>query len=103
VRRRLAVIAVLSAAAAGCGGNGSKSATSGSEVFASAGCANCHTLKAAGAGGRAGPNLDDLEPSAAKVRAQVTSGGGGMPAFRSSLSAAQIQAVADYVAKSAGS
>jgi cytochrome c6 len=98
------VIALLCALAAGCGGGGggTKSATSGADVFATAGCEGCHTLKAANANGRVGPNLDDVHPSVAKVRAQVTNGGGGMPAFKGTLSAAQIQAVADYVAKSAG-
>jgi hypothetical protein len=32
------------------------------------------------------------------VKTQVTNGGGGMPAFGGTLSAAEIQAVADYVA-----
>jgi mono/diheme cytochrome c family protein len=103
LRLQIIVVAALSAAAAGCGGSGSsKSATSGSDVFASAGCANCHTLKAAGANGRVGPSLDDLKPAAAAVEAQVTNGGGGMPAFKGTLSPAQIKAVASYVASSAG-
>jgi mono/diheme cytochrome c family protein len=103
LRLPIIVIAALSAVIAGCGGSdSSKSATSGPDVFASAGCANCHTMKAAGASGRSGPSLDDLKPSAAKVQAQVTNGGGGMPAFKGSLSAAQIKVVADYVASSAG-
>jgi mono/diheme cytochrome c family protein len=99
---RLWTLALACALAAGCGGGGSKPATTGAEVFGSAGCANCHTLKAAGANGRVGPNLDDLRPTAAKVRVQVTNGGGGMPPFKGTLSAAQIRAVADYVAKSTG-
>jgi cytochrome c2 len=36
------------------GGN----ATAGKQVFQSAGCAGCHTLKDAGATGNVGPNLD---------------------------------------------
>jgi mono/diheme cytochrome c family protein len=75
---------------------------SGAQVFSSAGCGGCHTLKAAGASGTTGPNLDSLKPTAATVAAIVRSGAGVMPSFSSRLSAAQIQAVARYVASSAG-
>ena len=74
----------------------------GKQVFASAGCAGCHTLKAAGASGQVGPNLDSLKPDAAAVEAQVTAGGGGMPAFKDQLSPAQIKAVSAYVSSVAG-
>jgi mono/diheme cytochrome c family protein len=76
--------------------------TSGSAVFASAGCSGCHTLKAAGASGAVGPNLDQLRPSAAAVSQIVRSGGGAMPSFSSKLSDAQIAAVAGYVSAVAG-
>ncbi len=76
--------------------------TSGSGVFASAGCSDCHTLKAAGASGTIGPNLDQLRPSAATVSGIVRSGGGGMPSFSGKLSDAQIAAVATYVSTVAG-
>jgi mono/diheme cytochrome c family protein len=102
LRRKIVVIAALSAAVAGCGSKDTKSASSGKDVFASAGCANCHTLKAAGASGRVGPDLDQLKPPAAIVERQVTNGGAGMPAFKGTLSPAQIKAVADYVAANAG-
>jgi outer membrane protein assembly factor BamB len=65
-------------------------------------CASCHTLAAAHANGKVGPNLDEKKPSEARVRRQVTNGGGGMPAFGGRLSAKQIAAVAAYVARSAG-
>ena len=85
------------------GGEGAApAATSGEAVFASAGCASCHTLAAAAASGAVGPNLDELRPDAATVAAAVTSGVGAMPAFEGRLSAAEIKAVADYVAGSAG-
>jgi mono/diheme cytochrome c family protein len=74
----------------------------GAAVFASAGCGNCHALKAAGASGSIGPNLDQLHPDAATVTAIVRSGGGPMPAFAGRLSDAQIAAVAGYVASVAG-
>ena len=67
-----------------------------------AGCAGCHTLKDAGASGQVGPNLDDLQPDLATVRHQVENGGGGMPPFKGSLSAADIANVAAYVSSVAG-
>jgi sulfite dehydrogenase len=71
--------------------------TAGKAVFLSAGCSGCHTLKAAGATGNVGPNLDQLKPAEARIKTQVINGGGPMPSFKSSLSAAQIQNVAAYV------
>jgi mono/diheme cytochrome c family protein len=76
--------------------------TSGAAVFASAGCGNCHTLKAAGASGTIGPDLDQARPSASVVSSIVRSGGGVMPAFAGKLSDAQIAAVATYVSTVAG-
>ena len=74
----------------------------GAQVFASAGCASCHTLSAANASGNVGPNLDDLQPDFAAVQSQVENGGGGMPSFSGDLSQAEIDAVARYVSDSAG-
>lgn len=64
-------------------------------------CGGCHTLGAAGTRGTAGPNLDRRSPDVAEVRAQVSGGGGGMPAFGAVLSAQEINRVAVYVAGSA--
>ena len=36
-------------------------------MFASSGCGGCHTLKAAGAEGQIGPNLDNLAADARKA------------------------------------
>ena len=77
-------------------------ATAGKEVFSSAGCGGCHTLKAAGTSGAIGPNLDNLAPEVDQVVSQVTNGGGGMPAFGGKLSGKEIQDVAAYVAASTG-
>jgi mono/diheme cytochrome c family protein len=111
---------VLALLAGGCGGGdddeaattaaetaaatetGETSEVSGADVFASAGCGNCHTLAAAGSAGSVGPNLDDLVPSQETVAEQVRNGGGGMPAFADQLSDAEIDAVARFVADSAG-
>jgi mono/diheme cytochrome c family protein len=77
-------------------------AVNGKSVFETAGCSGCHTLKDAGATGTVGPNLDQLKPSKAVVAMQVTNGGAVRPSFKDKLSAAQIQAVAGYVASVAG-
>jgi mono/diheme cytochrome c family protein len=78
-------------------------ASAGKNVFAQAGCGTCHTLKAAGATGQVGPNLDDLHPGYAQVEAKVKNGGGGMPAFSGQLSAQEVRDVAAFVATRAGS
>ena len=83
-------------------GGGGSAAPDGKQVFASAGCGGCHTLKDAGATGNVGPNLDQLKPPKAIVAHQVEVGGGAMPAFKGQLSDAQIQAVAGYVSSVAG-
>jgi mono/diheme cytochrome c family protein len=111
VSRRVAIpLAIAAFTAAGCGGGGSsdnggggsQSDSAGAKVFADAGCKNCHTLKAADAKGTVGPNLDQLQPSAALVTKQVNNGGGVMPSFKGKLSAQQIKDVADYVSSVAG-
>jgi cbb3-type cytochrome c oxidase subunit III len=75
--------------------------TDGKSIF-STNCASCHTLKAAGAAGTIGPNLDQLKPSFARVQHQVEAGGSVMPAFKGKLTQPQIDAVAKFVAGSAG-
>ena len=114
--RRLALVllaAALALAVTGCGGGGdnggtteasttvtstigggSGDAAAGKEVFASAGCAGCHTFSAAGSTGSVGPNLDEASPSFDKVVSQVTNGGGAMPSFENDLTPQQIQDVA---------
>jgi mono/diheme cytochrome c family protein len=89
--------------AAGCGGgNGSQSASGdGASVFNEAGCAGCHSLTAAGARARVGPDLDALKPTFEQVASQVREGGSGMPAFAGELTDQQIADVASFVADSA--
>ena len=117
--RRALTLAVLAAALAtalaGCGGSGdgdtteastttstagSGDAAAGKAVFASAGCAGCHTFSAAGSSGSVGPNLDDASPSYDHVVTQVTEGGGAMPSFKDELTEQQIQDVAAFVSGS---
>ena len=75
----------------------------GKEVFETAGCKSCHTLKDAGATGTVGPNLDEAMPPAALVVDRVTNGKGVMPSFGGQLTAKQIADVAAYVSQAAGS
>src|SRR5918992_495950 len=81
----------------GCGG-GDEPDGPGAEVFASAGCGNCHTFEPARSKGTVGPNLDRAHVNAGQVVAKVRGGGGGMPSFAGSLSARDIRAVAEFVA-----
>lgn len=98
-------VAAYVASVAGQGGTNAKPpsqlGTDGKAIF-SAECSSCHTLKAAGATGTVGPNLDQLKPAEARVVRQVTNGGAVMPAFKGKLSTAQIAAVAKFVSSSAG-
>lgn len=60
-------------------------------------CSSCHGLN--GHGGNGGPDLTAISSAKnlQRVIAQVTNGGGGMPAFKGSLTDAQIRSVAAYV------
>ena len=77
------------------------SAENGKKLFIK-GCGACHTLAAARADGGVGPNLDTLRPTFAQTQAQVVQGGGAMPSFAKTLTAAQIREVAAFVASRAG-
>jgi mono/diheme cytochrome c family protein len=106
VKLRLAVGAVLLAFLAGCGGSdeGSSAApasAAGAQIFKD-NCSTCHTLAAAGASGKVGPDLDQLKPGPDLVTAQVNSGGGAMPSFKGKLTDAQIEEIAAYVSENAG-
>jgi mono/diheme cytochrome c family protein len=74
----------------------------GKQVFETAGCKGCHTLKDAGASGTVGPNLDQAKPALSLVVQRVTLGKGGMPSFKAQLSTKQIANVAAYVVKATG-
>jgi mono/diheme cytochrome c family protein len=75
-------------------------ATAGKAVFASAGCASCHTLQAANASGTIGPNLDDVKPELSLIVDRVTNGKPPMPAFKGQLTEKQIADVAAFVFQS---
>ena len=93
-------VAAYIAAVAGVPGKGGK-LTSGKDIFV-ANCGSCHTLADAGTSGTTGPNLDQLKPAFARAQRQVINGGAIMPAFKGTLSPAQIKAVAKYVSSVAG-
>lgn len=65
-------------------------------------CAVCHTLQAAGSEGQVGPVLDELKPTAERVRKALRAGLGAMPSYGDKLSAADIDALALFVARSSG-
>ena len=89
---------------------GGGTAGAGKAVFASAGCAACHTLADAGAGGTVGPNLDEvlkgkdkafINTSIVKPDAEIAKGfpKGVMPAnFGTTLSKDELSALVDYLA-----
>ena len=83
-------------------GGGKITATSGKQIFLTAGCTGCHTLKDAGSHGTVGPNLDGAKPPKSLVIDRVTHGKGVMPPFQDTLSPEQIDAVATYVSTVAG-
>lgn len=71
----------------------------GRDLFQSS-CKVCHTLGDADANGVFGPNLDVLQPGYKRVRDEIDSGGGGMPAHI--LTGRDADLVAAYVAQVAG-
>ena len=72
------------------------------EVFAEA-CGSCHTLRAAGANGFVGPDLDELRPSAEQVRQAIRTGGARNDVMPSNLLVPRdARRVAAYVARTAG-
>ena len=77
----------------------------GLEIFNEiAGCAACHTLKAAGADANIGPNLDTVNLTEELVKDMVTYGLGVMPAYGEGgiLTKEEIDIVSFYVANSSG-
>ncbi|SRR5690625_238632 len=65
-------------------------------------CAVCHTLKDADATGNIGPDLDELQPAADRIKKAMIEGTGPMPSFSSSLSDDEMDAIAAYITSVAG-
>lgn len=72
-------------------------AAAGADLYANAGCGNCHTLADAGTTGNIGPNLDDAQPSFERAVTILTNGSGPMPSFLDQLGEDGINDVAAYV------
>ena len=75
----------------------------GLEIFnETAGCAGCHIMKAAGAEGNIGPNLDTVDLTEELVKDMVTYGLGVMPAYGEEgiLTKEEIDIVSFYVVNS---
>ena len=110
----LIAVALAGGVASGCGGGGDEAtsepppttttetapgdgeAASGAQLFRD-NCESCHGVE--GAGGHVGPNLQTspVAENLAQVKAQVSTGGGGMPPFSDVLSDQEIDVVAAYV------
>jgi cytochrome c6 len=77
-------------------------AAAGAGVFNSADppCGSCHTLRAAGATGNVGPNLDDIKPGQDLVVQRVSNGINVMPPYRGQLNDTQIRNLASYIYQS---
>ena len=74
----------------------------GKEIFINSGnCATCHSLKNAGSVSNIGPNLNEIKPSAGRVKNAVINGIGVMPSALSILTNEEIDAVSYYVSISA--
>ena len=95
-------------------GGTSTAAPDGKTIFASAGCAGCHTFAPAGSTGKIGPNLAEIsKEGAAAVRTAIVDPNtdnapgykkGVMPTdFGTSLSKAELAAVVAFVAQTKGS
>jgi mono/diheme cytochrome c family protein len=88
---------VCAALLAGCGNHDDLS-SQGRGVFRSAGCGSCHTLSAAHAHGRVGPDFDTSEPlDRRQIRDRLDVGEGGMPSFRRRLTRHEEDAVAAFL------
>jgi cytochrome c553 len=92
-----AIAVLMLASCGGDSGAGSGDPLAGKRLFASEGCANCHTFAAAGSKGTTGPDLDSVGPSPERVIRQLRKPGGIMPSFADKLSTKQKRDLAAFV------
>ena len=76
-------------------------ATAGKQVFETAGCEGCHTLKDAGATGTVGPNLDQASRRS-RCRSRAVTRRGHDAVLQGPALHKQIADVAAYVVKATG-
>ena len=76
----------------------------GKKLFTTAvpACSVCHTLKDAGSRGAVRPILDELKPDSARVSKALYDGLGAVPSFKTSLTDAEIDALAHFVSRASG-
>ncbi|MGE5281410.1 MAG: c-type cytochrome [Chloroflexota bacterium] len=86
----------------------------GAQIFAGSGCGGCHTLAAAGSGGTAGPNLDEVLPgqTAAMVEESIVDPNAKIakgysanvmpPNFGQTLSKTEIEELVEFLIESTG-
>jgi mono/diheme cytochrome c family protein len=98
---RAAACAAGCLAVAGCGKGGTAAApdrAAGRRLFVAQRCGSCHALRAVGARGRIGPDLDTSERlSLAQVRASLVEGANGMPSYAGRLSPRQLDDLAAFL------
>jgi len=94
----LLVLAALGSISCG-GDNGADNGNpvAGKQMFASEGCAGCHTFKAAGSTAKTGPDLDEVAAGPSRVMIQLRKPGGIMPSFADKLSEKQKADIAAFV------
>ena len=78
-------------------GNNAATTTATAESVYKAQCVGCH---AADLSGSVGPNLQKAgsKLTAEQISTQINNGGGGMPAYKGTLSAEEITALTDWLA-----
>lgn len=122
--KRAACVVAVTAALAGCGGDDdgdgggasptpAEEASAGREIWRSQGCSNCHTLAAADATGKVGPNLDEtlsgksrdfIRTSIVDPDAEIAEGfsSGVMPKTFDQLPAEDLRQLVDFIAQGVG-
>lgn len=92
-----AIAVLMLASCGGDSGAGDGDPVAGKRLFASQGCAGCHTFAAAGSKGTTGPDLESVSPSPERVIRQLNKPGGIMPSFADKLSTKEKRDLAAFV------
>lgn len=84
------------------GAGGEASTAPGAAAFAAGSCSTCHAFADAGTAGNVGPSLTDNAVNYETALNLIVNGQGGMPAFSSTYSEAEISCLAGYIATHSG-